>query len=109
MNADEYQKEAMTTAGTTLAIDMLVVGALGLAGESGEVCDAVKKHFFHGHDLEKQKLALELGDVLWYLTLLAQSQGYTLSDIMHMNLKKLRERYPVGFSEQASINRKPEE
>lgn len=39
---------------------------LGLVGESGEVCDLVKKHVLHGHALDREKLIKELGDVLWY-------------------------------------------
>lgn len=41
--------------------------SLGLAGEFGEICDLYKKHKFHGHELDKEKLKLELGDLLFYL------------------------------------------
>jgi hypothetical protein len=44
------------------------VWTLGLVGEAGEVCDLLKKHFGHGHPLDRQKLIAELGDVAWYLT-----------------------------------------
>lgn len=40
--------------------------ALGFAGEFGEICDLIKKHEFHGHELDKEKLKLELGDLLFY-------------------------------------------
>ncbi len=42
-------------------------GVMGLCGESGEVIDILKKHLSQGHELNKEKMAEELGDVAWYL------------------------------------------
>lgn len=78
---------------------------MGLSGESGEVTDHIKKVAFQGHDLDKEEIAKELGDVLWYVARTADSIGYKLEDIAEMNVKKLRKRYPNGFSEEASRNR----
>lgn len=75
-----------------------MIWTLGLTGEAGEFADMMKKHHGHGHDLDVKKAAKELGDVLWYLSVLADSIGYKLSDIASMNVAKLRERYPNGFS-----------
>ncbi len=76
----------------------LVLGALGLAGEAGEVGDAIKKHRYHGHELDREHLVKELGDVLWYLTYLCNALDATLSEVMDANAAKLRKRYPTGWS-----------
>ncbi len=84
----------------------LLNGALGLTGEAGEVSDMIKKHIFHGHDLDRDELIKELGDVCWYVALLCTAIDVDLSDVMTRNINKLKMRYPEGFSESASINRK---
>lgn len=83
-----------------------MIWTLGLTGEAGEFADMMKKHHGHGHDLDEKKAAKELGDVLWYLSVLADSIGYSLSDIATMNVTKLRERYPNGFSIEESKDKK---
>jgi NTP pyrophosphatase (non-canonical NTP hydrolase) len=79
--------------------------ALGLAGESGEACDLVKKHLFHGHHLDRDKIKKELGDVLWYIATMAHTLGMRLEDVAQANVDKLRARYPEGFSAERSVNR----
>lgn len=81
------------------------MGALGLTGEAGEVADYIKKVLFHSHQLSKEKLAEELGDVLWYLTYLTNISGYSLSEIAELNIEKLEKRYPEGWSVERSIKR----
>jgi NTP pyrophosphatase (non-canonical NTP hydrolase) len=81
---------------------------LGIAGEAGEVADLIKKHVFHGHELDKDKLTKELGDVMWYIATIANTAGISLSEVAERNIEKLRQRYPEGFSTERSINR-PEE
>lgn len=104
---DAYQLEAKRTCPDSIPLsDQLSIGALGLAGESGEAVDLVKKALHHGHPLDASKLAKELGDVLWYLAVLAAAIGYDLSAVAEMNVSKLRARYPDGFSKDASRNRK---
>ena len=84
----------------------LVNGAMGLCGESGEVADLLKKHMFHGEDLDKEDLAKELGDVCWYIAMICTAAGLKFEDILRGNIEKLKRRYPDGFSEEASKNRK---
>ena len=84
---------------------LLAINALGIAGEAGEVADLVKKHVGHGHPLDRNKLAKELGDVLWYVAALAHDIGLDLSTVAALNVVKLRRRYPDGFSTERSINR----
>lgn len=82
--------------------------AIGLAGEVGEVVEIIKKDVFHRHPGSNEKIAKELGDVLWYVTAIAIIYGYHLEDLFQINRDKLRERYPEGFNSQDSINRKGE-
>lgn len=79
---------------------------LGMAGEGGEIHELWKKHFFHGHELKREKLVDELGDYFWYPIALAITHDITLEEIFIRNREKLRERYPEGFSKLHSINRK---
>ena len=68
MTINEYQKLAMTTLNPDLdQKDVLINGVMGLCGESGEVIDIVKKWLAQGHELDREKLTKELGDVAWYL------------------------------------------
>lgn len=106
MTGNEFQKHALRTAGTMNNMDMLINGVMGLAGESGECVDLVKKVLFQGHYQDRQRLAKELGDVAWYLAIAAQAIEYPLDTILQMNVDKLLERYPNGFDPECSRNRK---
>ena len=106
MKMNEYQLLAQRTAKITdNPADKLLNGCMGLNGEAGECIDLLKKHLFHGRELDRKKLAEELGDVLWYVTELATEAGYTLADIAQNNIAKLRRRYPEGFDAERSRNR----
>ena len=110
MEINEYQKLAMRTINKDLSEkDMLINGVMGLCGESGEVIDIVKKHIAHNHELNKDHLAKELGDVAWYLAETATALGYSLEDIFKMNIDKLKKRYPDGFDSEKSIHRKEDD
>lgn len=84
---------------------MLVWCALGLTGEAGEVAEHIKKGVFHQHGVDSDKLAEELGDVLWYVAALCELAGLELDMVMARNIKKLWDRYPNGFRSEDSINR----
>ena len=106
MKINEYQKLAMTTLNPKLDNkEILINGVMGLCGESGEAIDIVKKHLAQGHELDKEYLAKELGDIAWYLAETATAIGYDLEDILQMNIDKLKKRYPNGFTTSDSINR----
>lgn len=110
MNSNHYQLQARRTlvekAPELGDSDKLIVWILmGLAGETGELVDSLKKGIYHKHGIDYEKVAYEIGDVLWYLTSLATNLDYTLSEIMHMNITKLRKRYPNGFSSEDSLKR----
>ena len=109
MTINEYQKEALRTDSgkITLANEgRLTNGLMGLNGEAGEAIDILKKHLFQGHELDCEHLAKELGDVAWYLAVTADALGYTLEEILAMNVQKLRARYPDGFDSDKSVHRK---
>ena len=83
----------------------LIEGALGLTGEAGEVADHIKKHIFHEHFLDKYHLVKELGDVMWYVVLLCHAIDIDVEEVLRLNIDKLKDRYPGGFSVEASKNR----
>lgn len=106
LSANFYQIMAMQTMKPDMAaMDQLTEGLMGLAGESGEALDILKKHRFQGHELERRDIALELGDIAWYLAEAANAIGYSLSEIFRMNLVKLQKRFPNGFNTEDSVKR----
>jgi NTP pyrophosphatase (non-canonical NTP hydrolase) len=106
MDITEYQQYAERTANKSDNISWRLANfGMGLAGEAGEVCDYLKKVVFHGHELDRQKLCDELGDVLWYIATLATTAGLSLREVAWENVNKLKNRYPEGFDSQRSINR----
>ena len=106
MTINEYQKLAMTTLNPELGKrDVLLNSVMGLCGESGEAIDLVKKHLMHGHAFDREKFAKELGDVAWYLAEAATAIDMDLETILQMNIDKLKQRYPEGFSRERSIHR----
>ena len=106
MTINEYQKLAMTTLNPQLSEkDVLINGVMGLCGESGEAIDIVKKWLAQGHDLDRAKLAKELGDIAWYLAETATALDLQLEDVFAANIEKLKKRYPEGFDSERSIHR----
>lgn len=115
LKINEYQKECLRTeSGVKYATDdtgkpatdlRILNGLMGLNGEAGECIDILKKYLFQGHELDKEHIAEELGDVAWYLAISADALGYSLEEIFKMNVEKLRNRYPDGFDEERSVNR----
>ncbi|NLY46839.1 MAG: nucleoside triphosphate pyrophosphohydrolase family protein [Tissierella sp.] len=106
MNFKEYQKLAQRTSNTKHREDKLANGLMGLNGEAGEAIDILKKYYYQGHELDKDKLRNELGDVLWYIAETCVGLGTTLEDIAKGNIDKLKKRYPEGFEADKSIHRK---
>ena len=100
---NEYQADASKTA---FYKHKIIYPALGLAGETGEVVEVVKKLLrdddvsFSGHntisDEKRVQIAHELSDVLWYLSQLSKDLGLTLNDIANINIEKLRSRQKRG-------------
>ena len=119
MTGSEYQRLAMrTNDGLSLVrladtinetetdVGSLLMGCLGLAGESGELLDLFKKWIFHAKPLDEEHAKKELGDVMWYVAEIAYYLGWDLDEIMSMNIDKLKARYPKGFDTELSNHRK---
>ncbi len=106
MTLNEYQELAMRTLNPKLdKKDILINGVMGLCGESGEVIDLVKKHLAQGHELDREKMIDELGDVAWYIAETAAALDTDLEEVFSRNIEKLKRRYPEGFDSEASIHR----
>lgn len=111
MTPNEYQKLANRTLTEKPGFQiedpevMVVWNALGLCGEAGEVADLIKKGVFHQQGIDKDKLKKELGDVLWYLAALCTELGWTMEEVMALNIEKLKARFPEGFDPDRSTFR----
>ncbi len=106
----EYEDNAMRTwsglaGGDTADQAALLNAVLGLCGEAGEVADLLKKTKFQGHELNREKVADELGDILWYIALGCKALHVPMEEIARRNVDKLRRRYPDGFSVEKSLHR----
>ena len=107
MRINEYQEAAMATLNPALdKKDVLINSVMGLCGESGEAIDIVKKWLMQGHEVDKDHLIKELGDVAWYLAEAATALDVPLETVLQGNLDKLRQRFPNGFETEASVHRK---
>jgi len=98
MNFKEYQKEQMKLAIYPREdwVAKFAYVALGLIGEAGEVSEKIKKGI-RKNDFDyvlknKEELAKELGDVLWYVSALSFELGYDLEEIANINIEKLKDR-----------------
>ena len=108
MDWKSYQQLAMRTRSDTSDMgerERLTLGALGLSGEAGEVTDHIKKIAFQGHDIDREALGQEIGDVMWYVAYLLDTLDMSMDDVLATNISKLKARYPEGFSETRSRNR----
>jgi NTP pyrophosphatase (non-canonical NTP hydrolase) len=107
----KYRHEVIRTCGDLTRAwgkDGLLMGALGLTGEAGEVADLIKKHVFHDQPLDEEKLIKELGDVRWYLEYLCICLNQFVEEVEAINIQKLQKRYPNGFNSQDSKDKKDE-
>ena len=96
LTLDTYQEQAKVTAvyPDDKAVQYLIAG---LAGEVGELASLFAKHWRADQEwLDYSEVAAELGDVLWFITLLADEVGYDLSEVAENNLDKLADRANRG-------------
>ena len=99
--ASKFKEHKSLTAEQARLLDW----TLGVAGESGELLEAVKHHVYSEEELDKMKMAKEIGDVLWYLSALAKTLDINLADCAELNLRKLRHRHGQSYSHQSSKDR----
>lgn len=104
---NEYQREAGKEA--FYEKDDIIYLALGITGESGEVADHVKKMLRDDGgqltDERKEILVKELGDVLWYVSRMADRLGISLEDVAKNNIKKIKDRKARGVEHGSGDNR----
>lgn len=97
MPINEYMRKALSTALLDRPLEaQLDNAAFGLAGEVGEILDHIKKWKFHEHDLNIDHLKKELGDVLWYISLMCWALQFSMDTVARTNIEKLAKRYPGG-------------
>ena len=100
MELNDFQIKARKTALYPNVGNNFIYPTLGLTGEAGEVADKVKKVIRDQDGVfdesAKDKVRLELGDVLWYISQLASELGFSLEDVAQKNLDKLESRAKRG-------------
>lgn len=105
MTGNEYQKLAMRTAPDISDSDREKHALHGIVSEAGEIHGLYQK-VYQGHTIDKEHAKKELGDLMWFVAEYADANGWKLSDIMQMNIDKLKARYPQGFDSEKSLHRK---
>jgi NTP pyrophosphatase (non-canonical NTP hydrolase) len=98
MDLNEYQKWCKLTAKGFDSPDLeIATWGLGIAGEAGDVASCIKKTFAHKNDV-KDGIKENLGDTLWYSAMICNFFGWDFNDVLEENIKKLKARYPHGFT-----------
>lgn len=118
MNSNEYQKLAMRTCSIPYDRDLLaelfpdirqrgmILHAVAeINSEAGEIDGLIQK-IYQGHGFDRLHMKKEIGDVLLGIAELCTALGFQLEDVMECNIEKLKDRYPEGFSEERSLNRR---
>ena len=106
MTGNEYQKLAARTIAPDMNRKDMEYHALhGMVGEIGEL-NSIYQKVFQGHNDTSEHYKKELGDLLWFIAEYCGAWGWKLDDVMEMNIEKLKERYPEGFSADKSLHRK---
>lgn len=98
MTFDEYQKQALITADNDYDPSLeKTIWAMGIAGEAGEVLEKWKKIMAYQKGSYSQadvaELAKELGDIVWYIAVFADTLGLSFEAIMQRNVAKLKDRH----------------
>lgn len=106
MTGEEYQKLAMRTCSipNDRVMDKAYHAIFGLTSEAGEVSGILQKTY-QGHEIDLEHVEKELGDCLWMIAEACDAFGFSLDEVMELNIEKLRKRYPNGFSSENSLHR----
>ncbi|MFH1223150.1 MAG: nucleoside triphosphate pyrophosphohydrolase family protein [Pseudomonadota bacterium] len=83
----------------------LLHGSCGIATEAGELLDAIKKYAFYGKEIDTVNLVEEIGDLMWYSSIILDELGVEFEEVMDKNINKLRTRYGEKFSETCANTR----
>lgn len=109
MKMNDYQAQALLTAGPKDGKNEMLNLVLGLVGESGEIAEKFKK-LIRDHDSDESKvdakdLTKELGDIMWYIAVLANYFDIKMDDIAETNIEKLASRQKRGVIGGSGDNR----
>ena len=100
----DFQKRIHELVDADIDLPPLLTAALGLTGEAGEFADHVKKLIFHGkndyYTDRREKMILELGDVMWYVMQGCRGLNISLEELIQCNVDKLSERHSEGVFKQ---------
>ena len=102
----EYQTLAARTMREDITKDDTINHALsGMVSELGELFALYQKKY-QGHVFDEEHAAIELGDLLWFISEYCSAMRWNLGDVALININKLRARYPEGFDAEHSLHRK---
>ena len=101
--SDDY--DGIATRCSTTEVIRLQHAGNGLASEAGEFLDALKKHVYYDAELDRVNLTEELGDMMWYVALAADTLGVDLEELLYRNIAKLATRYPEKFTKEDASDR----
>jgi len=73
----------------------ILTWGLGVAGEAGDVAGCIKKTYAHDND-QTQGIRENIGDMLWYASMICNFYGWDFEEILQENIEKLKKRYPEG-------------
>jgi NTP pyrophosphatase (non-canonical NTP hydrolase) len=114
MNSEAYIQDAIKTESNDfLGIKerfsdeniRLLHSSIGLSTEAGELLDALKKHIYYGKPLDKVNLKEEMGDLFWYLAIMADVLEVSFEELQAKNIDKLKARYGQQFCSTKAIQR----
>jgi NTP pyrophosphatase (non-canonical NTP hydrolase) len=106
MSSEAQRARISTHINSNRALSHIIVGALKLNSESGELADAIVKHICYDQPLDTDNIVEECGDLLWYIALILEYCNTDMSVCMEENIKKLKIRYPEKFTEEDAKERK---
>jgi NTP pyrophosphatase (non-canonical NTP hydrolase) len=99
----DYEKTARLCSDQGLC--RLLHAVYGLSTESGELLDQFKRHIYYGQKLDLVNVEEEMGDIFWYLAILADQLGVSFEQVMEKNIAKLKARYGEKFSQESALQR----
>lgn len=103
--SDKYYPDFVRDHFKVEGFNPLAHAAMGIAGEAGELLDAIKKHVIYGKELDVVNVREELGDLMFYMTALMNELKISEWLCITENVEKLKKRYPEGYSDEAAIER----
>jgi len=99
MELNEYQEACKRTSKKFATPETAIATwGLGIAGEAGDVASCIKKMFAQKNVNVKEGIKENIGDIMWYASMVCDFFGWKLSDCLQENVDKLKARYPDGFS-----------